>query len=288
MIRFCGLAICFLLTWSLQQAASSPIVIDDFQSGAIVDGPGTVAIYEPQTGLPEQSVIGGARHVHAFYAGELAIASPPFDGLAFRFDGFFEVIIFRYGAGFDSNSPLNMNFRLGDQPQLVVDVKESYVENANGLFKPTLRFILDSGFGTASYTRADIVIPLQESSLPYRIEIPLSKFADIDLADVDSFYLQIFSSQNSSFVIDRIAVEARLPGDFNGDHFVDAADYTVWRDSNGTREEYELWKAHFGDVAGEEAKVGDGKRVVPEPGLLSLLASCLISSLRARASKVCS
>lgn len=35
------------------------------------------------------------------------------------------------------------------------------------------------------------------------------------------------------------------PGDFNADGLVDAADYTVWRDSNGTMEQYEQWKTNF-------------------------------------------
>ena len=59
-------------------------------------------------------------------------------------------------------------------------------------------------------------------------------------------------------------VSASLLGDYNGDGFVDAADYTVWRDtlgqtvtngsgadgsSNGTvdQDDYDVWVAHFGD-----------------------------------------
>ena len=70
-------------------------------------------------------------------------------------------------------------------------------------------------------------------------------------------------------------------GDFNGDGEIDAADYTVWRNSagqsgiglpadgsgNGTvgPEDYELWKANFGD----ELPPGTGatsSQSVPEPG----------------------
>ncbi len=80
-----------------------------------------------------------------------------------------------------------------------------------------------------------------------------------------------------------------LPGDFNGDHIVDAADYTVWRNNLGSNfalggngdetggssglvdaADYALWKSHFG-----EASVGSGglanTSAVPEPGSLVLL-----------------
>ena len=41
-----------------------------------------------------------------------------------------------------------------------------------------------------------------------------------------------------------------LPGDFNINGIVDAADYTVWRDGLGTiytQSDYDVWKAHFGE-----------------------------------------
>ncbi len=40
------------------------------------------------------------------------------------------------------------------------------------------------------------------------------------------------------------------PGDFNRDLVVDAADYTVWRDRQGSAEEYQLWRDNFGKVGG--------------------------------------
>jgi hypothetical protein len=90
-----------------------------------------------------------------------------------------------------------------------------------------------------------------------------------------------------------------LPGDFNGDGFVDAADYTVWRnhlgtnfDLNGNGDEsgdsggvvdladYTYWKQHYGSSAVE----GAGELVsVPEPAtvvLLMLLVAALVSACR--------
>ena len=76
-----------------------------------------------------------------------------------------------------------------------------------------------------------------------------------------------------------------LPGDYNGNNVVDAADYTLWRNTlgqmgmalaadgngNGTIDagDYDVWKLHFGQTAG----VGSGASAnagVPEPATLVL------------------
>jgi hypothetical protein len=78
-------------------------------------------------------------------------------------------------------------------------------------------------------------------------------------------------------------VSTAVPGDYNGDGTVDAADYTVWRDSlgltgnnlaadgngNGVIDagDYDVWMAHFGDHAGS----GSGSAAtVPEPATLAI------------------
>jgi hypothetical protein len=80
-----------------------------------------------------------------------------------------------------------------------------------------------------------------------------------------------------------------LVGDYNGDGFVNLADYTVWRDTlgsttdlaadgnnNGSIEagDYNLWKSNFGSSSGSLAAVSSAQ--VPEPStvvLLTLLAT---------------
>jgi hypothetical protein len=48
-------------------------------------------------------------------------------------------------------------------------------------------------------------------------------------------------------------IPATIPGDYNSDGVVDAADYVVWRDGLGTiysQADYEVWRASFGQTAG--------------------------------------
>lgn len=78
------------------------------------------------------------------------------------------------------------------------------------------------------------------------------------------------------------------PGDYNGDGLVDAADYTVWRntlgasvengtgadgDSNGMIEQadYDVWKTNYSPVAG----AGASTLAVPEPLSATLLLTAL-------------
>jgi hypothetical protein len=88
-----------------------------------------------------------------------------------------------------------------------------------------------------------------------------------------------------------------LPGDFNKNNVVDAADYTVWRDHLGAADEaalngngngmngvdqgdYTLWKNSFGNTAGAGAVAG----AVPEPsaGMLGLIVCGALAWLRRR------
>ena len=75
-----------------------------------------------------------------------------------------------------------------------------------------------------------------------------------------------------------IPVDPGMPGDFNGDGNVDAADYTVWRDTGGTPVKYAEWKMHFGESA---INGGSGSFAVPEPSGMLLLVTGLLGRLAA-------
>ena len=87
-----------------------------------------------------------------------------------------------------------------------------------------------------------------------------------------------------------------VPGDYNSDGVVDAADYTVWRDHLGTsfslpnevtgvtpgmvtQEDYTAWRNRFGNISG--AGSASKSSAVPEPSGFELLIAAITSFLTA-------
>lgn len=91
------------------------------------------------------------------------------------------------------------------------------------------------------------------------------------------------------------SIPLTLPGDYNGDGIVDAADYTVWRDTldsttnlaadgdgNGIvdQNDYDVWQTNFGNQAGPGGgPSGSSTASVPEPPSLLLLLMAASGSL---------
>lgn len=100
-------------------------------------------------------------------------------------------------------------------------------------------------------------------------------------------------------VVEYFYEEVSLPGDFNGDGFVNFGDYAVWRDNLGaanedslsgngngsggvTAADYQLWKSNFGNTASSGSLFASEGANVPEPAAatLLLLAGTLLLSRR--------
>jgi hypothetical protein len=67
-----------------------------------------------------------------------------------------------------------------------------------------------------------------------------------------------------------------LPGDFNLDGSVDAADYVVWSKGAGvepTEENYNLWRTNFGRIAGGAGAAQNS--AVPEPASVALVVAAV-------------
>lgn len=77
------------------------------------------------------------------------------------------------------------------------------------------------------------------------------------------------------------AISLAVPGDFNGDGLVDAADYVLWRKTSGSTENYEQWRANFGYPSGEGTAAAT-HAVVPEPSAALLLTLTAILRLATR------
>lgn len=103
-----------------------------------------------------------------------------------------------------------------------------------------------------------------------------------------------------AFYFDNIRFTTPVPGDYNVDNVVNAADYTVWRNRLGqnftlpgevanttpgtvTIEDYNEWKARFGNMGSGSGSVGLNASGVPEPAtwlLLSLAAATMCCASR--------
>ncbi|MEM9186064.1 MAG: hypothetical protein AAGB00_06150, partial [Planctomycetota bacterium] len=78
------------------------------------------------------------------------------------------------------------------------------------------------------------------------------------------------------------APQATLPGDYNGDNIVNAADYTIWRDSVGAGNvigSYTEWRENFGETLSGNATLG-GNTTAPEPAAIGLLAAAATLGVR--------
>jgi hypothetical protein len=125
-------------------------------------------------------------------------------------------------------------------------------------------------------------------------------FAGTDLTNggsffVDNLMVEVFADQAAMLATpnpNTMPVEvAGLPGDYNGNDIVDAADFTVWRDRLGqntpldntdpndtdgmvTMAEYTFWKNSFGNSGSGSLGVGN----VPEPATLLLAIVIVLGS----------
>jgi hypothetical protein len=106
----------------------------------------------------------------------------------------------------------------------------------------------------------------------------------------DIAFTAVFSDNTSGVFVVNLA--DTLPGDYNQDHVVDAADYTVWRDQLGSAtalfnddtpgvgaDDYVRWKMHFGESGGGASSMltaSAASIAVPEPAPLALAVLAIV------------
>jgi hypothetical protein len=89
----------------------------------------------------------------------------------------------------------------------------------------------------------------------------------------------IFTINVPARSIRAVLIDASLPGDYNDDGSVDAADYVVIRQGLGTEyteTDMDLWRAHFGETAGGGSLAN---AAVPEQGAVVMVFTAGILSL---------
>jgi hypothetical protein len=78
---------------------------------------------------------------------------------------------------------------------------------------------------------------------------------------------------------------AAIAGDFNNNGIVDAADYIIWRKTDGTPAGYNAWRTHFGQPGGSGAGA-IANAAVPEPTTLVLVLIGTLALLSRRRDNV--
>ncbi len=80
-----------------------------------------------------------------------------------------------------------------------------------------------------------------------------------------------------------VATPDVLPGDYNEDDAVDAADYVVWRKKGIIGQPgYDTWRAHFGETNAPGSGANTTSTAIPEPASLVLLIVAAASTLQRR------
>ncbi len=182
-----------------------------------------------------------------------------------------------------------------------VEIEGYSIRSASGSLKPGSSdwvSLADAGVGdwqeanpgpTALNELVESGSQLLESGASFDLGMPFDAAGDQDLA---FNFLVAGDAVATPGLVRYASLEATLPGDFNADGVVDAADYTVWRDSLGQFTElpndrtpglvsvldYADWAANYG------ATLASAATAVPEPTatLSAVFATAVAGMLRRR------
>jgi hypothetical protein len=128
-----------------------------------------------------------------------------------------------------------------------------------------------------------------------------TRFFELYVADLDGSIEGAVDAAGRPLVDDlrawhrTLTAPITVPGDYNSDGTLDAADYTVWRDNLGNRvqlpnddtpgvdvDDYDRWKANFGSTAAEIASHSALRTAIPEPSPIVLATFCGLATLGSR------
>lgn len=110
---------------------------------------------------------------------------------------------------------------------------------------------------------------------------PLSGWELLDAADINDAGQITGQGRIGGQYHAYLLTPVQIPGDFNRDGTVDAADYVTWRKGLGTtytQNDYNVWRAHFG-LTGGSGSGSSANAAVPEPTSVVLLICAVVGVL---------
>ncbi len=172
------------------------------------------------------------------------------------------------GTGFDS-----LHLQVDREGLTIIDTTFNSLPSALGYFHDSV------------FNLGDIEAGITDNILDFAIRLSLTT------DDANAGFNSLFILSNSPL--------AALAGDYNGSGKVDAADYTVWRNTLGTTDygypadadrsggvdqvDYNIWKAHFGETSPSGSGALALTNSVPEPtGLFAALLATLFEAAAVR------
>lgn len=135
----------------------------------------------------------------------------------------------------------------------------------------------------------DLVLSPIGGGTPYfsQTGAPLAGTADIAInrLRVSAYGTGSSTDGSKELFFDNLVVSGPIPGDFNNDNVVDAADYVVWRKNGLDANAYNLWRTHFGQTgSGSAAPTPSSGSSVPEPTTLTLTVMVVLARIILRPS----
>lgn len=207
-----------------------------------------------------------------------------------------------YGVLDDDWSELSVTWdstaNLADTQGVAVGIRDNFIEGVNDTAEFVGHLTVGQSFGRVAVDVTDFLLEHPDQQVTFLIAREV-RF-DGENFDETASHLRFASKDRAGGFGPRLILELRdaaLPGDFNGDGAVDAADYTVWRDSyqvaqsglpadaNGDgvvdNADYDIWAANYGATQGATSVA------LPEPAaLLGALLACSASFMKRRQAQV--
>ena len=147
--------------------------------------------------------------------------------------------------------------------------------NSSGTYIPLTTFQFDTAIGHHLEIDVDMLVAAKAIIDAFPTAGDASQgIADVIANNTAHFFYQ--PSGNFSLIAEsgHDYVAPAIPGDYNNNFIVDAADYVIWRKTGGTPTAYNTWRTHFGQSSGSGAtgSASASNSAIPEPTGISLTA----------------